>query len=635
MKDGLIKIGAVTPKMRLCSVEENVVEMIGAAKQAAAAGVRVLVFPELCLAGASAWDLYLQTTLLEAVEEAVCRFASETAELDMISFIGAPVSVRGALYNAAVAVSAGRVLGVVPKSSLCDEERRYFSSAPTGVSEVALFGGTVPFGTDILFECQSMPSLLICAEVGSDLFAPISPSGRHTASGATVVASPAAILEAVGSRERTRLLVTGASLKGQCAYLLAGAGAGESGTGGVYSAHSVIAERGHLVAESEPYTDGAFVTAVIDLEKIAHDRRRFFEAKSDGGYTYVPFSLAVTETKIDRAPRALPFVPMTEEGRRVRATEILEIQARALAGRIERSYSKSAVIGVSGGLDSTLALLVTARAFDLLGRDRGQIISVTMPCFGTTARTKGNAEALAEALGTTLRVVDIKEAVDVHFRDIGHGEGVYDVVYENAQARERTQVLMDIANAEGGLVVGTGDLSELALGFATYNGDHMSMYAPNADVPKTLLRHIVGVCAKDAYKKGNTEVARVLCDILDTPVSPELLPPKDGDIAQCTEKIVGPYELHDYFLYYLVRFGFSPSKIYRLAKESFKEVYAPEVVLDWLRIFVRRFFAQQFKRSCLPDGPRVASVSFSPRGDWKMPSDASVAQWLKDLEKCK
>ena len=635
MKDGLIKIGAVTPKMRLMCVEENVTEMISSAKDAAKSGVKVLVYPELCLSGATAWDLFLHTPLYEACEEGARRFALETATLDLISFIGMPVSVRGALYNAVVAVFGGRILGIVPKSYLSPEERRYFAPAPKGVSTVRFLGESVPFGTDILFECETLPSLLIGAEIGSDLCLPISPSARHAMNGATLVVCPMAIPETVGMRGRIRRLAECASAKGQCAYLLAGAGEGESGTDGVYSAYRMIAERGLTRAESAPYEDGALVSAVIDLEKIAYDHKKYIEPNGEGGYAFVPFSPAVTETEILDAPRRFPFVPEREEERSLRCAEILEIQARALAGRIERSYSKSAVIGVSGGLDSTLALLVTARAFDLLSRDRKGIVSVTMPCFGTTSRTRSNAEALAEALGTSLRVVDIKEAVDVHFRDIGHDPKNFDVVYENAQARERTQVLMDLANAEGGLVVGTGDLSELALGFATYNGDHMSMYAPNADIPKTLLRHIVAFCAKDAYRRGNAEVAKVLCDILDTPVSPELLPPTGDDIAQCTEKIVGPYELHDYFLYHLLRFGFSPRKIYRLALKSFEGVYEPEVIKGWLTVFVKRFFSQQFKRSCLPDAPKVASVAVSPRGDLKMPSDASVSEWLKELEECK
>ncbi len=638
MTDGFIRVGAASPSLRVANPAENLRAHLAAAKEAAQAGVKVLVFPELSLSTYTCSDLFFQTALRRACEDALSAFAAQTAALDLISFVGLPVAVDGKLYNCAAAVSGGRILGLVPKTNIPNYsefyEKRHFAAAPEVTRTILFAGQEVAFGTRLLFACREMPELKIAAEICEDLWVPVPPSCAHAAAGATVIVNLSASDELVGKPAYRRNLIAMHAARTVSTYIYADAGEGESGTDMVFSGNSLISENGRVTAEAQPFSDLPLISGEVDLQRLLAERARIntFASKDSENYLSVPFSLRVTETALSRAESRTPFIPADQAGRAERCELILNIQSRALAGRITRAHAKSLVIGVSGGLDSTLALLVAVRAADRAGLDRKQVIAVTMPGFGTTKRTKGNAEKLSDELGVTLRCVNIARAVKVHFKDIGHDPENKNVVYENAQARERTQILMDIANAEGGLVVGTGDLSELALGWATYNGDHMSMYAVNAGVPKTLVRHLVAFEADRFEADGRKKAAATLRDILDTPVSPELLPPKDGEIAQCTEELVGPYELHDYFLYYFVRFGFSPRKILRMAKASFEGVYDGETVRKWLTVFIRRFFAQQFKRSCLPDGPKVGSICLSPRADWRMPSDADVSVWLEELK---
>jgi NAD+ synthase (glutamine-hydrolysing) len=637
MTDGFIRVGAASPALKVANPAENARAHLKAAQEAARDGVKVLVFPELSLSCYTCSDLFFQATLLRGCEAALADFARESATLDLISFVGLPLRVDGKLYNCAAAVANGTILGLVPKTHIPNYsefyEARHFAPAPAETRTISFAGQEVPFGTRLLFSCREMPELKIAAEICEDLWVSVPPSCMHTAAGATVIVNQSASDELVGKPAYRRELVAMHSARTLSAYLFADAGEGESGTDMVFSANSLLCENGRVLAEGKPFSDTPLVAGVIDLERLVAERTRINTSPSvdPAGYTVCPFSLSVTETALTSPESRTPFIPADRGGRAERCELILNIQSRGLAGRAVRAHAKSLVLGVSGGLDSTLALLVAVRAADRAGLDRRQVIAVTMPGFGTTARTKSNAETLSEELGVTVRTVDIRRAVEVHFSDISHDKENHNVVYENAQARERTQVLMDIANAEGGLVVGTGDLSELALGWATYNGDHMSMYAVNASVPKTLVRHIVAFEADRLEANNSLRAAQVLRDILDTPVSPELLPPENGEIAQCTEEIVGPYELHDYFLYYLVRFGFTPKKILRMAKASFAGAYDEDTIRRWLTVFVRRFFSQQFKRSCLPDGPKVGSICLSPRADWRMPSDADVAAWLEDL----
>ncbi len=621
MKHGLIRIAAATPDARVADLNYNCDAAIAAAKKAREDGASILLLPELCLTGACLGDLYFSQVLTEGAERALARFIKETEALSLLSIVGLPARIGGKIYNTAAVVLGGRLLGLVPKAKLPQGDMRLqdrIFAEPAEECTVLYAGQSAPFGRNLLFTCEALPSLRIAVT-------PDEPS-RYEGE-ATLLCYPTAEPCIAGSLSlrRTRL----AAAAPQRILLSANAGAGESGTDLVFASHGLVCFGGRILTETKPFADGEMLCREVDVA-LADDR--LCRAKTAGGETKISFALPSETVRITHPPRRLSFLPEEKEAQRERFAEILEIQTRGLAARFRRAYAKSGVIGVSGGLDSTLALLIAARAADLCGMKREQIVAVTMPGFGTTARTKGNAEMLCEALGVSLRTVDITAAVRVHFNDIGHPEDCFDVVFENAQARERTQILMDIANAESGLVIGTGDLSELALGFATYNGDHMSMYAPNAGVPKTLMRYLVSYLADEAEENGREGEAAVLRDVLATPVSPELLPPKDGEIAQCTESIVGPYELHDFFLYHLVRNRFSPDKILRLAKESFAGAYDGETIKGWLKIFLRRFFSQQFKRSCLPDAPAVGSVSLSPRGSFAMPSDASAALWLAALE---
>lgn len=634
MFDGFLKVACATPEIVVADCAHNAQKTIDLMEQAAKGGVKLLVFPELGLTGYTCGDLFFQSALIKAAECALLEIIDASEPLDMAVVVGVPIFHNHKLYNCAAVVSKGRLLGLVPKTHLPNYnefyERRQFTPAPEGTELIAFGGDMVPFGTDLLFACDEMPEFSFACEVCEDLWAPCPPSTRHALAGATVIVNLSASDELVGKAAYRRELVTGQSARLVCAYLYADAGEGESTTDMAFAAHNLIAENDAIVAESLYETD-ALLTSEIDVQRLAAERRKMttYPAADNADYLTVSFSLPLCRTKLTRSISRLPFIPAGKEDRAAVCEDILTIQAMGLKKRLAHSHAKTAVVGISGGLDSALALLVCVRAMDALGRPRTDIHAVTMPCFGTTVRTKSNAEALCTELGVTFSCVDIKKAVDQHFADIGHDPNFHDVTYENAQARERTQILMDIANMTGGMVIGTGDLSELALGWATYNGDHMSMYAVNASVPKTLVRYLV---AYEASRSAPSALDAVLRDILNTPVSPELLPPSEGEIAQKTEDLVGPYELHDFFLYYGIRWTFSPAKVYRLACYVFDGAYEKPIILHWLKTFYRRFFSQQFKRSCLPDGPKVGSVSLSPRGDWRMPSDASAAMWLNEIE---
>ena len=634
MRHGYIKVAAASVPVRVADCAYNAAQTVAAIREAAARNIRILVLPELGLTGYTCGDLLLQKTLLDGALDALETVRAATAGMETLTFVGLPLAAENKLYNCAAALFDGEILGVVPKTYLPNYgefyERRWFAPAPKAGegSRIALLNRTPLFGANQLLRCGSLPELTVGCEICEDLWAPNPPSVAQALAGATVIVNLSASNEVVGKDAYRRELVKNQSARLNCAYLYASSGDGESTTDLVFSGHHLICEDGRLVAERRDTMPGMLVTE-IDVQRLTGERRRLntFHPGGDAVESGC-FFLTPEETVLTRAVDPMPFVPQDEDQRRSRCEDILNLQAAGLRKRIGHTNAACCVVGLSGGLDSTLALLVTVRAMDALGRDRKDILAVTMPCFGTTARTKDNAARLAELLGVTFRTVPIGAAVEQHFADIGLPEGDRSVTYENAQARERTQVLMDLANLRGGMVVGTGDLSELALGWATYNGDHMSMYGVNASVPKTLVRHIVRYVAECAAE----DLKAVLLDILDTPVSPELLPPEAGEIAQKTEDLVGPYELHDFFLYQIIRFGFPPDKVYRLAKYAWGGTYGDRTIYQWLKTFYRRFFAQQFKRSCVPDGPKVGSVSLSPRGDWRMPSDACAALWLSELE---
>lgn len=639
MFDGFVKVAAGTPKIKVADCVHNKNAVIGVMKHAAESGAKVLVLPELCVTGYGCQDLFFQSRLLDSALEALKGIAEASAELDMLVAVGCPLTVRGKLYNCAAVIKDGEVLGIVPKKYLPNYnefyEMRHFAPAPDWRCETELFGKSVPFGLGLLFECSGSPELTFAAEICEDLWAADPPSTALALSGATVVGNLSASNETIGKDAYRRALVSGQSARLLCAYVYAGAGDGESTQDLVFGGHNIIAENGVILVESKLFRNELTLTEA-DVSFLAFERRKntSFAADPPRDALRIPFEMKLSETALTRFVDPSPFVPDAEAEKHKRCHSILSMQAHGLAKRVEHTGCKTLVVGISGGLDSTLALLVCVETMKLLGRPMSDIVTVTMPCFGTTAHTRNNAERLCELLGTSLRVIDISASVRRHFADIGHDESVRDVTYENSQARERTKVLMDIANAEGGLVVGTGDLSELALGWATYNGDHMSMYGVNASVPKTLVRHIVyyyAITSKDHLLRG------VLISIFNTPVSPELLPAdENGNIAQITEDLVGPYELHDFFLYNGIRRGFPPKKVLRLAEYAFADktpaAYDRETILKWLKTFYRRFFSQQFKRSCLPDGVKVGSVSLSPRGDWRMPSDAQATEWLGEID---
>jgi len=647
MRDGFLKVAAGTPKIRVADCLYNAGQIIALMKQAAEQGVKVLALPELCVTGYTCGDLFLQDTLLDAAEAALGDILEETKQLDLLTALGLPVRHENKLYNCAAVILKGKILGVVPKANIPNYgefyEERWFEAGAVGYGFLSDFcgrTGPIEFGLSLLFHCQTVPGLTVGVEICEDLWSANPPSCWLAAKGATLILNLSASDEVAGKAAYRRALVTGQSGRLVCGYVYADAGEGESTTDLVFTGHNMIAENGTLLAEKR--FDTGLTVSEIDVGRLVYERRRMntfpsrktADRKADlfvGGLVDRGFALEAGDTALTRPIAKNPFVPEDHGDRRERCEEIFQIASLGLKKRLEHTRCACAVIGLSGGLDSTLALLITARAMDLLGRPRTDILAVTMPCFGTTHRTRSNAEILAERIGADFQEVDIGLAVRQHFADIGQSMDDHSVTFENGQARERTQVLMDIANQRGGMVIGTGDLSELALGWCTYNGDHMSMYAVNASIPKTLVRHLTAYAAEEAAQ-SDPQLAAVLRDILDTPVSPELLPPKQGEIAQKTEDLVGPYELHDFFLYYAVRWGFSPRKVFRLALYALGEEYDRETILKWLKNFYRRFFSQQFKRSCLPDGPKVGSLALSPRGDWRMPSDAVSALWLGELE---
>ena len=635
MRHGFIKVAAATPDIRVADVDYNKGQIIKQMDEAAEAGAKIIVFPELCITGYTCSDLFLQDILLNSAKKALVEIAEHTKNLDALVFVGVPIAVGGELYNVAAALNHGNILGFTTKSFLPNYgefyEMRQFRPGPKKAEKILFGGKEIPFGPQLLFVENQMANLIVSAEICEDVWSPVPPSIEAAREGATVIVNCSASDETIGKASYREALISGQSARLISGYIYANAGEGESTTDLVFGGHNLIAENGTILAEAKRFSNGIIYTE-FDVQKIANERRKntTFTETQEHVLPRIPFGLEQTETILTRTFPSRPFVPRDDQERAKRCEEILTIQAMGLKKRLAHTHAKSAVVGISGGLDSTLALLVTAKAFDALGLERSGITAVTMPCFGTTDRTYQNACKMSLKVGATLREVRIGDAVMQHFKDIGHDPQDHSVTYENSQARERTQVLMDIANQTGGLVIGTGDMSELALGWATYNGDHMSMYGVNASVPKTLVRHLVHYYADTCV---DSSLKEVLYDVLDTPVSPELLPPKDGEIVQKTEDLVGPYELHDFFLYYFLRMGYEPGKIYRIAKLSFAGEYDDETIYKWLRTFCWRFFSQQFKRSCLPDGPKVGTVALSPRGDWRMPSDACVALWIQNLEK--
>ncbi len=634
---GFIKTAAAAPKIRVANCGFNADSIIASVKEAYEHGASVAVFHELCVTGYTCSDLFLQSALLREAEKAVEKIVKETENLNIVFAVGAPIAVKQALYNCAVVICKGRILGAVPKINIPNYgefyEARHFTSGKD-VDEVISFAGQddVRLCAKMYFSCKSMSDFTFGVEICEDLWVADSPSVNLTKSGALLMLNLSSSDDLIGKAQYRRDLVKMQSAKLCCGYVYCDSGFGESTTDMVFSAHNIISENGTVLSESERFTNG-IIYADIDLQRLLGERRKtntYIGASGNDLCESINFDLKIPDDfKLERNFPRTPFVPYDRGDLEKRCEEILTIQATGLATRLCHTGIKNVVVGLSGGLDSTLALIVCVHAFDMLSLDRKNIYTVTMPCFGTTKRTKSNAQKLAQAYGVSFEEIDITLAVRRHFADISHDESVTDVTYENSQARERTQILMDLSNKYGALVIGTGDLSELALGWATYNGDHMSMYAVNASVPKTLVRYLTSYEAQ----KSASPLKEVLLDVLDTPVSPELLPPdKNGDIAQKTEDVVGPYELHDYFLYYMVRFGYSPSKIYYIAKQSFYGVYSESTIKKWLIVFIRRFFSQQFKRSCLPDGPKVGSVTLSPRSDWRMPSDADARLWLDEAE---
>ena len=636
MYEGFIKVAAATPEIRVADCEYNKKAIVDTVKKCAAMGVKLLCLPELCITGYTCSDLFLQDLLLDAAKSALVYIAKETADCDIAFAVGLPYKYSSKLYNCAAVINKGEILGIVPKTYIPNYsefyEERHFTSGENlgnGDFEIEGFDNPINFGTDLLFSCSELPELTFAVEICEDLWAPLPPSVKHAKNGANIIMNLSASNEVIGKAEYRQDLVKGQSARLCCGYIYCSAGDGESTTDMVFSGHNIIAENGTVLNQSKLFNNEITVSE-IDIKRLCHERQRmntFESVPSDHWTNY--FSLNLEKTELTRYVDPHPFVPSDSAKLSQRCDIILTMQAAGLKKRLQHIGCNTAVIGISGGLDSCLALLVTVKAFDMLNRPHSDIIAVTMPCFGTTSRTKSNAQTLCEQLNVDFREIDIKAAVDRHFADIGQASDKYDVTYENSQARERTQVLMDIANMTGGIVIGTGDLSELALGWATYNGDHMSMYAVNASIPKTLVRHLVKYYADNC---NNTALKDAIYDIYHTPVSPELLPADNDNIAQKTEDLVGPYELHDFFLYYMLRFGMNPKKIYRLCVYALGDEYDNATILNWLKVFFKRFFAQQFKRSCLPDGPKVGSIAVSPRADLRMPSDAAMTLWQNELD---
>lgn len=633
MKDGFIKIACATPELKVADCDYNADKIIELVNEAHQKGVKVVCFPELSLTGYTCGDLFLQSALLNSAEKNLLRIANETAEMEIISIVGLPFAYVNKLYNCASVIYKGEILGIIPKTNIPNYgefyEARHFTKGSESDYDTIINGKSITFGTNQIFECNDMSGFTFGVEICEDLWVGDTPSVKLARNGATIIFNLSASDEIIGKSEYRRTIVKAKSGSLICAYAYADAGIGESTTDMVFAGHNIIAENGSVLSESKLFENGLKI-ADVDVYKLIHERKKSTTwIYNDYNYTINTFDMNISENNLFRTFPQTPFVPSAKSDLDQRCEEILNIQSVGLMTRLRHIGCKDVVLGLSGGLDSTLALIVCVHAFDMLGLDRKGIHTITMPCFGTTDRTYNNACRLAKSYGASLEEINIKESVNQHFRDISHNQNIHDVTYENSQARERTQILMDKANQYGGIVIGTGDLSELALGWATYNGDHMSMYAVNASIPKTLVRWLV------SYEANISEdfLKSVLLDVLDTPVSPELLPPDEsGKISQKTEDLVGPYELHDFFLYYMMRFGFSPSKIFRMACLSFRDKYSPQIIMKWEKKFYWRFFSQQFKRSCLPDAPKVGSVTLSPRGDWRMPSDASVHIWIKELE---
>lgn len=627
MRHGFLKVAVATPEVRVADCRHNARRIIALIERAGRDNVMLLATPELCTTGYTCGDLFLQDALQNAALEALRQILQATRGRDMLVLVGVPLVARHSLYNCAAVMHDGKLLGIVPKTFLPNYgefyEKRLFAPAPEDVCDIEVLGQRVPFGSRLLFCCADMPAFTLGVELCEDLWAPAPPSTALSLHGATVIANLSASDEAVAKPDYRRKLVQVQSARLACGYLFCSAGEGESTTDVVFSGHDMICENGAMLAEAPPFGEGYAVTE-LDLQFLSRERRRHArEAEPSDLYRRIPFPMPLRDTVLTRTYWRTPFVADTAAERERRCDEVLAIQAHGLKKRLAHTGARRAVIGVSGGLDSSLALLVSVRALALLNRPATDVLAVTMPCFGTTKRTRSNAEKLCDALRIPCRTVDITAAVTQHLADIGHPSDVADVTFENAQARERTQVLMDLANMEGGLVVGTGDLSEIALGWCTFSGDHISMYDVNSGVPKTLMRDMLSILAR----RAGGALGDVLLDILDTPISPELLPAADGATAQRTEDAVGPYALHDFFLYHAVRRGETRDKIQRLAEYAFAGEYDGPTIAHWLDTFYRRFFGQQFKRSCMPDGPRVGNVSLSPRGDWRMPSDAASEIW--------
>ena len=640
MKHGFVKVAAIAFEVKVADPVTNAERLIAAIKDAAANGARVIVSQELGITGYTCQDLFLQDALLGAAEEALIRIADETKDVNALIYVGLPLEVDGKLYNVAAALNKGEILGFIPKRNLPNYgefyEKRHFTEGIPEVAEIVFRDRVVPFGMNILFESDAVKGLIVGCELCEDAWVAKTPSTSHALAGATLIVNLSASDEIIGKTEYRTMLIKALSGRLVCGYVYATAGVGESSQDLVFGGQNTIAEYGTLLSQGKLFGNET-VYADIDIAKLITERRRMtsFETTPVADYVILPFELDEELTALTRTFPRRPFVPEEETLKKERLEQILSMQTEGLKQRLRHIGAKKIVLGLSGGLDSTLALLICVKAFEELGLDPAGMITITMPGFGTTGRTYNNACEMARCANATLREISIKKAVEVHFEDIGQSADKHDVTYENSQARERTQILMDIANMENAIVVGTGDMSELALGWATYNGDHMSMYGVNAGVPKTLVRHLVRFYSEET---SNAALSAVLKDVLDTPVSPELLPPKDGEIAQITEDLVGPYELHDFFLYYMLRCGYTPDKVYRIAVATFarkvegEEYYDEETIKKWLKTFYRRFFSQQFKRSCLPDGVKIGSVALSPRGDLRMPSDASARIWLDMLE---
>ena len=640
MEYGFIRVASATPNIKVADCFYNSKSIIENIKKAEQNKTSLIVFPELCITGYTCSDLFLQDSLLKDSKKALKEILEQTKHLNITCIVGMPIEFLGKLYNCGVCFYKGKILGIVPKTYIPNYnefyEKRHFNSFKNNHIEKFLDRDIcdyyINFG-NIVFNVSNIKNFTFAIEICEDLWSVIPPSSIYSLNGATIMVNLSASNEIAGKPIYRKELIKNQSARCICAYIYSSAGEGESTTDLVFSGHNLIFENGRLLRESKLFTN-SIIYADIDLEYINSERRRnttFETIKTESIYT-IDYNMEDIYFDIDRHIDPLPFVPKDENKRNIRCKEIIDIQAYGLKKRIEHIGIKNVVVGISGGLDSTHALIVINHTFELLGYDKKGIIAVTMPCFGTTDRTYNNARKLCEIIGTTLLEINIKDAVLKHFEDINHDPNIHDVTYENSQARERTQILMDVSNKYNGIVIGTGDLSELALGFATYNGDHMSMYGVNASIPKTLIRYLIEYFAKNS----NKDLENILMDILNTPVSPELLPPnQNGNIAQITEDIVGPYELHDFFLYNMIRYNYEPEKIYYLAKKAFNNSYDNKTLLKWLEKFYIRFFTQQFKRSCLPDGAKVGSVSLSPRGDFRMPSDASLNGFLERIKKLK